>query len=68
MQLGRSLKPLFKQSGVLRSVEIGQSLRSLGNYDDRASALRAQGIASGSIASVPVEERDDRWNALVREN
>ncbi|KAI0247165.1 hypothetical protein BJV78DRAFT_1285746 [Lactifluus subvellereus] len=48
--------------GVLRSVEIGHSLGSRGNNDE-GSALCAQGIVAGIIASVP--ERDDHWIALA---
>ena len=51
--------------GVLRSVEIGHSLGSRGNNNNEGSALCAQGIIAGIIASVPVEERDYRWKALV---
>jgi hypothetical protein len=50
---------------VLQSVEIGRSLGSRGNNNDEGSALCAQGIVAGIIASVPVEERDYRWKALV---
>ena len=51
-------------NGVLRSVEIGHSLGSRSNNNE-GSGLCAQGIVAGIIASVPVEERDYRWNALV---
>ena len=50
---------------VLRSVEIGHSLISLGNNDDEGVALLAQGIVARIIASVPVGERDYSWTALV---
>jgi hypothetical protein len=50
---------------VLQSVEIVHSLGSRGNNANEGSALCAQGIASGIIASAPVEKRDDRWKALV---
>ncbi|KAI0247017.1 hypothetical protein BJV78DRAFT_1285896 [Lactifluus subvellereus] len=50
--------------GVLRSVEIGLSLGSRGNRKNEGSALCAQGIVAGIIASMP-EERDYRWKALV---
>ncbi|KAH9970218.1 hypothetical protein BGW80DRAFT_1254096 [Lactifluus volemus] len=46
--------------GLLRSVELGRSLRSRGDGDP---GLCSQGIIAGVIASVP--ERDDRWIALV---
>jgi Family of unknown function (DUF6535) len=45
---------------VLRSVEIGQSLRSGGN------GLCAPGIIAGFIANAPERERDYRWIALVK--
>ena len=51
--------------GALRSVEIGPSLISLGNNDDKYLALLAQTMVARIIASVPVEERDYRWTALV---
>ncbi|KAI0245876.1 hypothetical protein BJV78DRAFT_1287035 [Lactifluus subvellereus] len=50
---------------VLRSVEIGHSLISLGNNKDEGLALLAQAIIARIIASVPVGERDYRWKALV---
>ena len=51
--------------GVLQSVEIGHSLGSWVNNHNEGSALCAQGIASGIIASVPAEKRDSHWEALV---
>ncbi|KAI0246527.1 hypothetical protein BJV78DRAFT_144122 [Lactifluus subvellereus] len=50
---------------VLRSVEFGHSLISLGNNNDEGLALLAQAIVSRIIASVPVGEHDYRWTALV---
>jgi hypothetical protein len=50
---------------VLRSVEIGHSLISLGNSDDEGLALLAQAIVARIIASMPIGERDYRWTALV---
>ena len=50
---------------VLRSVEIGHSLISLGNSDDEGLALLAQAIVARIIASIPVGERDYRWTTLV---
>jgi hypothetical protein len=47
---------------VLRSVEIGQSLRNGGG---QYPGLCAQTIVAGVIASVP--ERDERWVSLVKE-
>ncbi|KAI0246528.1 hypothetical protein BJV78DRAFT_144144 [Lactifluus subvellereus] len=61
------LEVIFRGSmgGVLRSVEIGHSLGSQGNNNNEGSALCAQGIVAGIIASVPVGELDYRWGALV---
>ncbi|KAI0246131.1 hypothetical protein BJV78DRAFT_1286705 [Lactifluus subvellereus] len=50
---------------LLRSVEIGRSLGSRGNNNNEGSALCAQGIVAGIIASVPVGELDYHWKALV---
>ncbi|KAI0247171.1 hypothetical protein BJV78DRAFT_955483 [Lactifluus subvellereus] len=61
------LEDIFRRpmDGVLRSVEIGHSLGSRGNNNNEDSALCAQGIVAGIIASVSVGERDYRWKALV---
>jgi Family of unknown function (DUF6535) len=47
---------------VLRSVEMGRSLRSSG---DKAPGLCSQGIIAGIIASVP--EREDRWMEVAKD-
>ena len=47
---------------ILRSVEIGRSLRGTGS-EDRDPGLCSQGIIAGIIASV--QERDDRWFGLT---
>jgi Family of unknown function (DUF6535) len=49
---------------VLRSVEIGESLRSSGDLNP---GLCTRGIIAGVIASVPDSERDDRWMALTKD-
>jgi hypothetical protein len=46
---------------VLRSVELGRSLRRSG---DKAPGLCSQGIIAGVIASVP--EREDRWMEVAK--
>ena len=51
--------------GMLRSVEIGHSLRSQSDGDDRETGLCAQGIVAGIIANVPAREHDDRWIMLT---
>jgi hypothetical protein len=50
--------------GVLRSVQMGHSLRNRCHSCDNKTALYAQGIVAGIIARAP--ERDDRWKALVK--
>ncbi|KAH9972315.1 hypothetical protein BGW80DRAFT_383040 [Lactifluus volemus] len=47
---------------VLRSVEMGRSLRSSG---DKTPGLCSQGIIAGIIASVP--EREDRWMEVAKD-
>ncbi|KAI0246128.1 hypothetical protein BJV78DRAFT_1286703 [Lactifluus subvellereus] len=54
--------------GVLQSVEAGHSSGSRGNNNNEGSSLCAQGIVAGMIASVPVEERDYRWKALIMDH
>ena len=48
---------------LFRSVELGDSLMSWGNYDDRNTTLFAQGIISCIIANVP--QRNERWFSLT---
>ncbi|KAH9972254.1 hypothetical protein BGW80DRAFT_1445977 [Lactifluus volemus] len=47
---------------LLRSADIWRSLRSSGDQ-----GLCSQGIVSSVIASVPAQERDSRWMALVED-
>jgi hypothetical protein len=54
----------FGVDNVLRSVAIGQSLRSSGDLDP---GLCARGIIAGVISSVPDSGRDDRWMALAKD-
>jgi hypothetical protein len=49
--------------GVLQSVQMGRLLRSRCHGSKGVTALRAQLLVAGIIASVP--EHDDRWKALV---
>jgi Family of unknown function (DUF6535) len=49
--------------GVLRSIQLGHSLRSRCYSSDSETVLFAQGIVAGIITRVP--ERDYRWEALV---
>jgi Family of unknown function (DUF6535) len=49
--------------GVLRSVQMGHSLRRRCHGNESETALYAQGIIAGIIARV--SERDGHWNTLV---
>jgi hypothetical protein len=51
--------------GVLQSVEIGNYLKGWGNNRDRETSLYSQSIVAGVIANV--QERDDRWSALAKD-
>jgi Family of unknown function (DUF6535) len=51
------------KDAVLKSVQIGYSIRSCSQRGDGTTSLHVQLILAGIIASVP--ERDYRWNALV---
>jgi Family of unknown function (DUF6535) len=51
---------------LLRSVQLGRSLRSLCHSSHSQVALYSQGIVAGIIARVP--KRDDRWKSLVMDH
>jgi hypothetical protein len=51
--------------GVLQSVEIGNFLKGWANNHDRERSLYSQSIVAGVIANV--QERDDRWSALAKD-
>src|SRR5260221_14486803 len=51
------------QPTLLRSVELGHSLMSWGNNDDRKNALLAQGIIACIITEAP--QRNECWNSLT---
>ena len=58
------LETFFEHRPALfRSVELGHSLISWGNNDDRKTALLAQGIIACIIANVP--QRNERWFSLT---
>ena len=48
---------------LFRSVELGHSLISWGNNDDRKTTLLAQGITACVVANVP--QRNERWFSLT---
>ena len=51
------------QPALFRSAELGHSLISWGNNDDRKNTLFAQGIIACIIANVP--QRNERWFSLT---
>ena len=52
-----------RRPALFRSVELGHSLISWGNSDDRKTTLFAQGIIACIIANAP--QRDERWLSLT---
>jgi len=52
----------------LRVVELGHSLISWGNSDDRRTTLFAQGIITCVIQNVPQFERNERWFSLTTQH
>jgi Family of unknown function (DUF6535) len=54
---------LEPQHALFRSVEIGHSLISRGDSNDRKTALCAQGIIAYVVANAP--QRNERWSALT---
>jgi len=54
------------QPASFRAVELGHSLISWGNNDDRRATLFTQGIITCVIAMVP--ERDERWFSLTTQH
>jgi hypothetical protein len=49
----------------LRSIQVGHFLRSQCRHSDDRTALRAQAMVAGIIATV--QERDSHWEALVKD-
>jgi len=56
----------FSRHASLRAVELGHSLTSWGNNDDRRASLFTQGIIACVIAKVP--ERNERWFSLATQH
>ena len=54
------------QPALLQSVELGHSLISWGNNDDRRTTLFAQGIIACVIKNVP--QRNERWFSLAMQH